>query len=681
MTPEHYQPTFSAGQLILSRFRIIRLIGSGGMGEVYEATDLELGRVALKTIRPEIADAPRIFSRFKKEVQLARKIASPSVCRIHELYLLPDSSGSFPHGFIDPRAFISMEFLDGVTLSNRIRESAPLPWPEAKRIALEICEGLQAIHDGGIVHRDLKSGNVMLASRNGIIRAVVTDFGLAREVSSPTADTLTDVTAAGGPAGTPAYMAPEQFTGDALTPATDIYALGVILYELVCSRHPFPSSTPVGTAVQRGRRILPPSSIQPELPHACDDIRKCLEFDPKLRYQSANEVAAALQSRSAFRRATAKPVLIGSAILLVLLALAAAWVHFHPNRKVLTEKDTVVLADFTNSTSDSVFDETLRQGLAVQLEQSPYLSLIPEDRIQQTLRLMNQAVDAKLTPAVAREICERTGSAAVIDGSIASLGSQYVLGLRATDCRTGRVFDEQQVQAARKEDVLRALSQMASDFRSRAGESLSTVKEHDKPLEEATTPSLEALKAYSTGFKVQRSAGSAAAIPFFKRAIEIDPGFAMAYANLGRMYGDIGEFELLAKYTSKAYELRGRASDREKLFITAAYDMGVTGNLEKADQICEAWKQTYPRDPAPHSLRGGIIYPPLARYEAAVEESRRTIELDPDLPIGYVILGYNLNYLNQFDEAGKTLDLASRRGLGNTRLHCPSIRSCIFAVE
>ena len=236
-------PTFAPGELILSRFRIVRLIGSGGMGEVYEATDLQLGRVALKTIRPEIAGDPGIFARFRKEVQLARKIASPSVCRIHELYLLPESSTALHQAFISPQAFISMEFLDGVTLSQKIRESAPLPWPEARRITLEICEGLEAIHAAGIIHRDLKSGNVMLASRSGTIRAVVMDFGLASEVVNSSAETATNITAASGTTGTPAYMAPEQFTGDALTPATDIYALGVMLYELVSGKHPFPSST------------------------------------------------------------------------------------------------------------------------------------------------------------------------------------------------------------------------------------------------------------------------------------------------------------------------------------------------------------------------------------------------------------------------------------------------------
>ena len=321
-----HKPAFTAGDLILSRFRIVRLIGSGGMGEVYEATDLELGRVALKTIRPEIAGDPHTFARFRKEVQLARKISDPTVCRIHELYVLPDSPGGSPH------AFISMEFLDGVTLADKILESEPLPWREARRIALEICDGLQAIHGAGIIHRDLKSRNVMLASRNESIRAVVMDFGLAREISSPTSETATEITAT-GPAGTPGYMAPEQFTCDALTPATDIYALGVVLYELVTGTHPFPSSTPIGSAVQRGRRITLPSSIQPGLPRSCDEIIcKCLEFDPKRRYQSANELAAALRSHTILRPRAVKAGLIALSALLVIL-LGALYLT-HRNGKV-----------------------------------------------------------------------------------------------------------------------------------------------------------------------------------------------------------------------------------------------------------------------------------------------------------------------------------------------------------
>jgi len=321
-----------------------------------------------------------------------------------------------------------------------------------------------------------------------------------------------------------------------------------------------------------------------------------------------------------------KPIVPVAAAVLALFA--ACYFYFHRTPK-LTDKDTIVLADFVNTTGDPVFDGTLRQGLAVQLEQSPFLSLVSEQRIQRTLRLMGRPADERLTPELAREICERTASAAVLEGSIAGLGSQYVLGLHAKSCRTGDVLDEEQVQAVRKEDVLNSLSQIASKFRTRVGESLATVEKHDTPLAEATTPSLDALKAYSAGMKVAFSTGNAAAVPFVQRAIEIDPQFALAHAFLGRLYGDMGESVLSAESTRRGYQLRNRASDREKFFITAYYEVQVTGNLEKARKTCEEWMRAYPREMNPHGFLAGMLYPTFGQYEKAVDEARKAVELDP----------------------------------------------------
>jgi eukaryotic-like serine/threonine-protein kinase len=346
-----------------------------------------------------------------------------------------------------------------------------------------------------------------------------------------------------------------------------------------------------------------------------------------------------------------------------LLALSVVGYLYLRRAPKLTDKDTIVLADFMNTTGDSVFDGTLRQGLAVQLEQSPFLSLISEQRIRQVLRLMGKPADARLTPEIAREICERTASAAVLDGSIASLGSQYVLGLRAEDCRTGDVLADEQVQVARKEDVLNALSKIATRFRSRVGESLTTVKKYDVPLAEATTPSLEALKAYSEGWQVSFSSGSAAAVPFFKRAVDMDPNFASAYAALGRMYGDIGESVLSVVNTGKAYQLRDRASDQEKFFISLTYDLQVTGNLEKAQQTCELWMQTYPRAWFPHALLAGGIYPSIGKREESVEEAKIALGIDPDFSIGYSLLADSYLALERTAEAEKTLQRASERKL------------------
>lgn len=359
-------------------------------------------------------------------------------------------------------------------------------------------------------------------------------------------------------------------------------------------------------------------------------------------------------------------VIVPTAVVGLALSVGG-YLYFHRTPK-LTDKDTIVLADFTNTTSDPVFDGTLRQGMAVQLEQSPFVSLISDERIHQVLRLMDKPADARLTPEIAREICERTGSAAVLEGSIASLGSQYVLGLRARDCRTGATLAEDQVQAARKEDVLNALGQVASRFRTWVGESLATVEKHNTPLAEATTPSLEALKAYSAAWKVLYSTGTAAAVPLFQQAIEIDPKFAMAYASLGRMYSDLGESDLSAESTSHAYRGRDRASDAEKFFITASYDMEVTGNLEKAQQTCELWIDTYPRAMIPHAFLSGIILPPFGNYERAIEEAKKAIALDPDFAIGYSILAYAYQYLDRLGEADTTLQQAVQRKLEITDL-------------
>ena len=327
----------------------------------------------------------------------------------------------------------------------------------------------------------------------------------------------------------------------------------------------------------------------------------------------------------------------------------------------LTDRDKIILADFTNKTDDPIFSDTLRQGLTVQLEQSPFLNLVSEERIHEVRELMGQPAGTALTPSIGLEVCQRTGSTAVVEGSIANLGSQYVLWLRARNCRTGQVIDEEQLTAARKEDVLATLSQIATRFRGRAGEALATVDKLDTPLADAATPSLEALKAYSMGFKVLTASGSAAAVPLYQRAIELDPQFAMAYAMLGRLYGDIAESSLSAEATTKAWQLRSRASDRERFFIDASYDMQVTGDLEKARQTCEAWGQTYPRDPNVHGFLSGAIYPVLGKYKEQLEEAQKMLELLPDFPVSYNLVALGHVSLAQLEEAQHTLDVALER--------------------
>ena len=351
--------------------------------------------------------------------------------------------------------------------------------------------------------------------------------------------------------------------------------------------------------------------------------------------------------------------------LLVLAGILALRFPSHHSR-ALGNKDTLVLADFVNSTGESVFDETLRQGLAVELEQSPFLSLISDQRIGQTLSLMRQTPDARLTPEVGREICERTGSAAVLEGSIASLGTRYVLGLRARSCYTGDILDEEQIQAAQKEDVLNALSRIATQFRTRVGESLTTIEKHSTPLEQATTPNLEALKAYTTGLKVNRETGFTSAVPHLQRAIAIDPQFALAYGLLGLMYSNMGEAELAAENTRIAYELRDRVSDREKFYILFLHDRQVTGNLKRAQQTLESWAQTYPRDFQPLSFLAGRVTECSGDYEKGIEAAQKGLELNPDDVFGYDALAFHdlhLGYL--LTEVRKTLQRAAERRLGN----------------
>jgi DNA-binding winged helix-turn-helix (wHTH) protein/Tfp pilus assembly protein PilF len=348
-------------------------------------------------------------------------------------------------------------------------------------------------------------------------------------------------------------------------------------------------------------------------------------------------------------------------VVTALLAIGGALLLRRHHGAALGERDSVLVGDFNNATSDPVFDDTLREGLEVQLEQSPYLSLVSEQRIQQELGLMGQAPDTRLAGQVAEQLCERITSAALVEGSIKSLGSQFVLDIRATSCRTGDVLDRQQMQVGKKEEVLGAVSEMASRFRSKVGESLTTIREHNTPLEEATTSSLDALKVYSTGWRLVGSKGEDAALPFFKRAVEIDPNFAAAYAALALMYGATGASDLATQNITKAYELRDRASDREKFFITAYYFGRGTGNQEKAQQTCMEWARAYPREDLPHSFLSGFVYPVLAQYQEAAEESRKTIELDPDMAVGYFSLGYNAIAENRLADAEGALRQADQR--------------------
>ena len=359
----------------------------------------------------------------------------------------------------------------------------------------------------------------------------------------------------------------------------------------------------------------------------------------------------------------------GAAILIVGMGLAVGGrMVFSHKVHALTDKDTIVLADFANATGDPVFDGTLRQGLSVQLEQSPFLSIIPDEKIQQTLGLMGQPADAKLIPAIAREICQRTASAAVLDGSIGKIGTQYLLTLKAVNCENGKTLASTEAQASDENDVLNALGKVSVEIRNKLGESLSTIQKFDTPLEEATTPSLEALKAYSSAMQTMRTKGPEAATPFFKRAVELDPNFAVAYAYLGVQATTSLEPSLSVDYRTKAYELRDRASEAEKYWITATYHKGVTGNIPKAIEACDLWIQDYPRAELPHIYLGAAILPVVGQYERAAEETTEGVRLRPDFPLAYAFRIRAYTALNRFDEAKAIYAQALER-----KLHTPSI--------
>ncbi len=699
------------------RFEIRSLIRKGGMGEVYLAQDTQLRRpVAIKVLTAEFTQNAERLHRFEHESYAASSLNHPNILTIHEI------------GSQDRLHYIATEYIDGESLRDRLHHSR-MELREVLDVAIQVASALSAAHQAGIVHRDIKPENIMLR-RDGYVK--VLDFGLAKLTDTDaklqeTEDAPTRVmikTDPGVVMGTSFYMSPEQARAQEVDARTDIWSLGCVIYEMVTGRMPFEGPTTsdvIGLILHK--EPLPLARYSPQIPAELDRIvTKTLEKDREERYQVVKDLALDLKKLKRHmefeldlertmppeeRTGTSQVISTGSssetakagtaqtdstpaihttssaeyivsqikthkkASLLiaaaVLVAISVGLFFYLRPVSALTDKDTILLADFVNTTADTVFDGTLKQGLAVQLAQSPFLNVFPDARVRQTLRLMGRSADDRVTKEVAREICQRQGLKAFLTGSITNLGASYVITLEAINGQSGEEIAREQVEAESKEQVLKALTQAASKLRQKLGESLSSIRKFDAPLE-LTTSSLEALKAYSLGYEQSSRGRFLESIPFSKRAIELDPNFAYAYASLAVQYANTNQPKLAAEYAEKAYALRDRVSELEKLRISAFYHSFVTGDLDKQIEVLETYKATYPRDArAPNNLSDSYLR--TGQFEKSAAEAREAVRLNPNSVVGYANLGQAFIGLSRFADAREVVDQALHQNLDSTLFH------------
>ena len=658
----------------VSHYRVVELLGGGGMGVVYKAEDLSLGRmVALKFLPPHLARQAQSLERFTREAKATAALNHPNICTVYEI------------GQHDGQSFIALELLEGRTLRD-VLDGRPLPIASIVSYAAEVASALAAAHAKGIVHRDIKPANLFVTALGPV---KILDFGLAK-LAAPDADTGLDpdtrtavrddhLTAPGTTLGTVTYMSPEQALGRPLDGRTDIYSLGVVIYEMATGRPPVSASTPAATFEQILHHVPPaPSAANPQVPPDLDRIvAKALEKDAAMRYQTADDLRVDLlrlardssgslsttgaaprlghpPSTSAPAGGARRPYTILAGVA-VAAALVAAVTVFGPTpAPALTDRDQVVLADVANLTGDPAFDDTLHAALAVAIRQSPYLNVVPEVRVRETLRLMGRPADERVTAEVGLEVCRRDEAQAVLSGTIAELGGAYAVTLEALACATGDSLAVEQERAADKAAVLDALGVAAAALRARLGESLASVRAMDVPLARATTASFDALKAFSLA-EASRVSGGADddAIGLYRRAIELDPDFALAHARLGTVLSNRDAVDASIQHQRRAYELRDRVSEYERLYITSHYYGNVTDEVQKYLEVLRVWQRTFPNDfTAPNNL--AVIHLQLGDYAAARDAAREALRLAPRNTLPRLNLSWALLFNGELVEAAST---------------------------
>jgi tetratricopeptide (TPR) repeat protein/tRNA A-37 threonylcarbamoyl transferase component Bud32 len=703
------------GQLI-QHYRILRKLGAGGMGVVYEAEDTRLGRhVALKFLPASLGLSPEASARFEREARMLSSLNHPNICTIHDLGTVADGGRE--------RRFIVMERLEGESLRSRIH-GQPLPVDLVVEVGSQIADALDAAHAKGIIHRDIKPANIFITKRG---QAKLLDFGVAKPggdqgpADEETRALAEQLTVPGTTVGSISYMSPEQARGQEVDGRTDLFSLGIVLYEMATGRQPFggPTSAVVYDSILN-RNPVPVCQVNADAPAELERvIMRALEKDPRLRYQTASDLVAdllRLRRDTELRRAgssgsapiavtmpavpaapatvttgaasvagaaatapagtatvstpRARPrwALVGVPAVLV-LGVAGFWLWSSTRTPAFTERDLIVVADFVNSTGDAVFDDALKQAVSVQLQQTSFVTLLPDRQVQNTLALMQRKPDDAVTGAVARELCQRAGARATVEGSIAPLGSSYVIALGVHDCQSGAAIAQEQTQADTKEGVLKAVGGAVTALRKHLGESLASVQKNDVPAE-ATTASLEALQAYGLGVKTRVTKGDEASIPFFQQALERDPTFALAHAKLGVVFANLGRRDDAKRETQRAYELRDKVSEYERLYINWSYSARVEVDDAKQKQALEVLTTTYPRDFAGRN-NFGAYYMGKGQFEDALAQFVAAHEIGPGEPLPMSNAAYSLFFLGRHDEAMKMAEqsLAVRpdRGLATAR--------------